>query len=409
MQETAERVFAKVKGFSGFGFPKSHAAAFGLLGYQSTWLRVHYGPEFLCALLNEQPMGFYPPDALVHEAQRRGMEVVAPDVNLSGSECSMDGEGRVLIGLGYIRGVRRAEIEALVAERERSGPFTSLSDLASRAGAGAPALDLLAWSGACDSLVPAVEMTPAAGVSPLPLNRDENENHSHSHSDQGWVHRISPRRLALWQLGAATAAHGVAGGGTQLALPLELPQAPALPALSDWEAMLADYGTLGMTVTSHPMALLRSRLPDGSRDSRDLVALVHGTQVRIGGLVVARQRPGTAGGVVFVLLEDEFGVINLIVPPGVYERHRVAVRTEPLLLVEGKLERYAKGGGAINVLVNKVDQIEAPGGLVAQVQDFSVADERVRAEERAAAGGRDVDEFRAVAPPVMSFAAGRRR
>ncbi len=146
--EVAERVFEKVKGFSGFGFPKSHAAAFGLLAYQSTWLRVHYGPEFLCALLNEQPMGFYPPDSLVHEAQRRGLEVVAPDVNDSDVECSIDAEGRVVIGLGYIRGVRRAEVEALVAERDRSGPFTSLTDLASRAGAGAPALDLLAWSGA---------------------------------------------------------------------------------------------------------------------------------------------------------------------------------------------------------------------------------------------------------------------
>ncbi|MGH2842671.1 MAG: DNA polymerase III subunit alpha, partial [Solirubrobacteraceae bacterium] len=100
--ETAERVFAKVRGFSGFGFPKSHAAAFALLAYQSTWLRVHYGPEFLCALMNEQPMGFYPPDALVHEAQRRGLEVLPPDINGSGVECEMDTEGRVRIGLGYV-------------------------------------------------------------------------------------------------------------------------------------------------------------------------------------------------------------------------------------------------------------------------------------------------------------------
>jgi error-prone DNA polymerase len=219
---------------------------------------------------------------------------------------------------------------------------------------------------------------------------------------------ISPRRLALWQLGAAIPGHGIRGGGTQLSLPLDLPDAPALRELSDWEALLADYGTLGMTVTSHPMALLRSRLPAGSIDSRELVTLAHGSRVRIGGLVVARQRPGTAGGVVFVLLEDEFGVVNLIVPPAVYERHRLAVRTEPLLLVEGRLERHAKSGGGINVLVNRVDPVAAPGGLVAQVQDFSAIDERVRAEEKAAAGG-EVDEFRAVAPPVMSFAAGRRR
>ncbi len=377
--EVAERVFEKVKGFSGFGFPKSHAAAFGLLAYQSTWLRVHYGPEFLCALLNEQPMGFYPPDALVHEAQRRGLEVIAPEVNTSDVECSIDAEGRVVIGLGYIRGVRRTEIEALVAERERSGPFTSLSQLASRAGAGAPALDLLAWSGACDALV-----------------------------DPGASH-VSPRRLALWQLGTATAARGVRGGGTQLALPLELPQAPALPELSAWETLLADYGTLGMTVASHPMALLRPRLPDGCKDSRGLARLAHGSRVRVGGLVVARQRPSTAAGVVFVLLEDEFGVINLIVPPAVYERHRLAVRTEPLMLAEGRLERYAKGGGAINVLVNRIDQVSAPGTLVAQVQDFSPLDERALAEQQTAAAAEDVDDFRAVAPPVMSFAAGRRR
>ncbi len=163
--ELAERVFEKVKGFSGFGFPKSHAAAFGLLAYQSTWLRVHYGPEFLCALLNEQPMGFYPPDALVHEAQRRGLEVVAPDVNGSDVECTIDAQGRVVVGLGYIRGVRRTEIEALVAERQQSGPFTSLSQLASRAGAGAPALDLLAWSGACDALArPRIATGRCAGL-----------------------------------------------------------------------------------------------------------------------------------------------------------------------------------------------------------------------------------------------------
>jgi error-prone DNA polymerase len=211
-------------------------------------------------------------------------------------------------------------------------------------------------------------------------------------------------------LGAATAAHGVRGGGTQLTLPLELPEAPALPELSAWEALVADYGATGMTVSSHPMALLRPRLPAGSSDSRDLERLRHGTSLSIGGLVVARQRPSTASGIVFVLLEDEFGVINLIVPPPIYERHRLIVRTEPLLLVEGKLERYARGGGAINVMVSRVQQITAPGGLIAKVQDFSPLDDQALAEQRAAAAGVDeVDDFRAVAPPVMSFASGRRR
>ncbi len=400
----AERVFAMVQGFSGFGFPKAHGAAFGLLAYQSTWLRVHHGPEFLCALLNEQPMGFYPPDALVHEAQRRGAEVLAPDVNLSGAECEMapclgGGPGfGVRVGLGYIRGVREEDVRALVAARERGGPFRSLSDLASRAGAGAGALELLAWSGACDSLV------ATDGGDPMP--------------------RGFARRLALWQLGVAAPGRRVPGG-TQLALPLDLPAAPRLRPLSAWDSMLADYGTTGLTVDTHPMALLRARMPEGAVTSADLERLRHGSRVRVGGLVVARQRPGTAKGVVFILLEDEFGTINLIVPPAIYERNRLTVRTEPLMTVTGRLERFAAGGGVVNVLVDTVAPISAPDRLLAEVKDFSLLDEQVRVgladqqaeAERAAvaaAGGGvdtpgDADDFRAVAPPVMSFASGRRR
>ncbi|MGO9789393.1 MAG: DNA polymerase III subunit alpha [Solirubrobacteraceae bacterium] len=373
--DTAERVFEKIRGFSGFGFPKAHGAAFGLLAYQSTWLRVHYGSEFLCALMNEQPMGFYPPDALVHEAQRRAIEVLAPDVNESEAECSMDAGARVRVGLGYVRGVRGEEVAALVQSRKRGGRFRSLSDLASRAGARSSSLELLAWSGACDSLV-------------------------------GRSTGRSTRRLALWQLGVATPGRSVPGG-VQLALPLDLPAPPRLQALSGWESMLADYGTTGLTVGAHPLALLRGRLPAGSVDSRELAQLPHGKRVSLGGLVVARQRPGTAGGVVFVLLEDEHGTINLIVTPQVYERHRLTVRTEPLLLVEGKLERFAAAGGAINVLVDKVGTIAAPDRLVAQIKSFSILDEQVRAgltEQQAA-----IDDFHAVAPAVMSFAAGRRR
>ncbi len=374
--ELAERVFAKVRGFSGFGFPKSHAAAFGLLAYQSTWLRVHYAPEFLCALLNEQPMGFYPPDALVHEAQRRGLEVIAPDVNRSGVECTLDAEGRVLIGLGYIRGVRRAEIEALVCERDRHGPFASLAELASRAGAGAPALDLLAWAGACDALALAGAgdaLALAGSGEPAALSQPVS---------------VSARRLALWQLGVATAAYGMRDGATQLALPLELPPAPRLSELSRWEALIADYATLGLTTSSHPMALLRPSLPRDCHDSRGLERLAHGARVQVAGLVVARQRPGTAGGVVFVLLEDEAGVINLVVAPAVYERHRLAVRSEPLLLVEGRLERHASGGGVTNVLVRKVSAVQAPGAVRARVQDFSPLDARALAGLAAGATSR---------------------
>src|SRR5207244_12404022 len=157
----AEGVWSMGVRFSGFGLPKAHGAAFGLLAYQSTWLRVHYAPEFLCALLDEQPMGFYPPDGLVHEAQRRGLEVLPPDVNASAVGCTVTDAGAIRLGLGYVLGVRRDEVETLVAERDRTGRFRSIEDLAARAGAGRPSLGHLAWPGPCDALV-AVPPDPAA-------------------------------------------------------------------------------------------------------------------------------------------------------------------------------------------------------------------------------------------------------
>jgi error-prone DNA polymerase len=390
-EETAERVYAMIVGFSGFGFPKAHGAAFGLLAYQSTWLRVHYGPEFLAALLDEQPMGFYPPDSLVHEAQRRGIEVLAPDVNASRVGCSVTPEGGVRVGLGYVLGVRADEVAALVAAREDGGPFPSLDDLAARAGAGRPALERLAWSGACDALAVA-----------------------------NGVPRRAARRAALWRLGAAATSHRI-GDATQLALPLSLPDAPTLKPLERWEAMVADYAMTGMTIEDHPLALLREQLRGrGAVSITDLERLRHGARVRVGGLVVARQRPGTAKGVVFLLLEDEGATLNIVVPPAVYERDRLTVRTEPLVVVEGKLESFASAGGAVNVVASRVVSLDAPDRVAAEVKDFSPLDlrelERQAGESELLAaagagggGGAPADDFRAVAPPVMSFAQGRRR
>ena len=237
-EEVAERVYGMIVGFSGFGFPKAHGAAFGLLAYQSTWLRVHYGPEFLCALLNEQPMGFYAPDTLAHEAQRRGIELRPPDVNASEALCMVEAiepEPVVRLGLGFVSGVREDEVKALVAARAEGGPFRSLADLASRAGAGRPSLDKLAWAGACDTL--------AGGSS--------------EHA----------RRTALWQLGVAAPGEKIADG-TQLSLPLEVPDAPSLKPLTPWESMIGDYATTGLTLGPHPMKLLRHSLPAGDGHDR---------------------------------------------------------------------------------------------------------------------------------------------
>jgi error-prone DNA polymerase len=361
---TAERVWAQIQGFSGFGFPKAHSAAFGLLAYQSAWLRIHHAPEFLCSLLNEQPMGFYPPDSLVHEARRRGIRVAGPDANRSQVLCHVEsprrrvriadsdadanphdpyafcnplgykrhrgsrqpstelrGGLRVRIGLGYVKGVRAEEMERLVAERERGGPYGGIAELASRSGVGIPGLERLAWAGALDG---------------IPLGSEDH------------------RRQALWRVGVAAAGRGHAGG-TQLALPIEPPEPPRLQPLGEWGELIADYRSTGIATGKHPLALLRPGLDPAIARSADLARTDDGATVEVAGMVVARQRPETAKGIVFLLLEDERGTVNLIVPPPVYERHRSLVRTAPLLRARGRLERRE---GAVNVLVVSLAALE---------------------------------------------------
>jgi error-prone DNA polymerase len=288
----------------------------------------------------------------------------------------------VRIGLGYVLGVREEEVKALVAARTEGGPFRSLADLASRAGAGRPSLERLAWAGACDSL--------AGGSSER------------------------ARRKALWQLGVASPGERQPGG-TQLSLPLEVPAAPVLRPLVPWESMIADYATIGLTLGPHPMSLLRAGMPPGCVSIAELERLPHNAPVRLGGLVVARQRPGTAKGIVFLLLEDEFGTINLIVPPDLYEVNRLTVRSEPLLLCEGRLERLPQAGGAINIFVKSVRPLVTPESRSARVVEL--AERRVQAAAagrgEGAQGGRaaaaTLGEFRQFAPPVQSFGSGRRR
>jgi error-prone DNA polymerase len=313
--ETAVSVFAKLLGFAAFGFPKSHAAAFGLLAYQSAWLRHRYPPEFLCALLNAQPMGFYPPASLVRDAQRHGVEVLPPDVARSDAKCVLEGDA-VRVGIAYVRGVGEDAAKALVEERQAGGPFRSVQDLAQRAPLDRAALEALAASGACDGF--------------------------------GW-----PRRQLLWRLGLTSRSTSVArGAGHQLALAFE-PQTdvPDLPEQSDWELMLADYRTTSMSIGTHPLELLRRLLPAEVCSTVDLASVADREQVAVAGLVIARQRPETANGIVFMLVEDEHGQANLIVPPAVYERCRAAVRGEPLVLARG---RYEVNGRNRNIVVSEL-------------------------------------------------------
>jgi error-prone DNA polymerase len=327
--ETANLVFDKLVGFSGFGFPKSHAAAFGLLAYQSQWLRHHHPAEFLCALLNEQPMGFYPPATLVRDAQRRGVEVLPPDVSVSAARCEIEG-GAVRIGLRYISSVGKEDAEALVAERAASGPYRDIADLARRSRLSRDALDALVQGGACDGFG-------------------------------------KPRRELLWELGLVFRPQSVPGtGGEAKQLPLALDPTAETPALRDltrWERMLADYRHTGLSVGTHPLALLRAHLPAGTLSSADLLSQPHGRRVAIAGMTVARQRPSTANGIVFMLLEDEHGQVNLIVPPAVYEQHRATVRSEPLVLAHGRYERIKENR---NVLVSRLESLSLLARRVAE-------------------------------------------
>jgi error-prone DNA polymerase len=311
-RETAELVFGKINGFASFGFPKSHAAAFALLAYQSAWLRHHYPAEFLCALLNAQPMGFYPPASLVRDAQRRGVEVLPPDVNRSADNCRIQRKA-VRVGLGYVKGLGEEPAKALVAEREEGGVFRNVADLAQRAPLERPALEALVISGACDSF--------------------------------GW-----PRRQLLWRLGLAPRSTSAGAGGAerQLALPLgPTTEVPELAEQTPWERMLADYRLTSLSVGVHPLELLRPHLPAEIASSADLETVPNRSPVAIAGLVVARQRPATANGVVFMLLEDEYGQMNLVVPPPVYERQRALVRGEPLLLARGRFERFERNRNVV--------------------------------------------------------------
>ena len=414
--ESAQRVWSQIVGFAGFGFPKAHSAAFGLLAYQSTWLRVHYHPEFLCALLNEQPMGFYPPDSLVHEAQRVGIEVRAPSVVASGARCLVE-DGAVRLGLGYVNGVREHEIRALAAEREEGGPWRSLGDLAARSGASAETLAKLAWAGACDELVGPRAGQESAGdrgreppdgpragqESAGDRGREPPDGPRAGQESAGDRGREPPdaidlgrRRQALWMLGVTVPGVPVGAYGTQLALPLDPHEGPELRALSAWERMLADYGSTGVTLREHPLQLMRSGLPADLSTSRELERGQHGRRVRVAGLVIARQRPATAKGVTFMLLEDELGTINLIVPPPIHDRFRLAVRAEPLVLATGRLEQRE---GTTNVLVDQIERLERPDLPVAQVKH--IEPRRVWSTET-----QEEADLRAVAPAGHSF--GRR-
>ena len=354
-EHVAAIVFEKILAFSAFGFPKAHAAAFGLLAYQSAWLRRHHPAAFLCALLNAQPMGFYPPASLIRDGQRRGVEVRSPDIVRSAAACRLEDEA-VRIGLGYVTGLGADGAQAVVDEREAGGPFRSARELARRLDLLTDRLERLVASGACDAL--------------------------------------GSRRQLIWELGLAARSTTVRGGHRQLALELDLGRAPTLPESGEWELLVNDYATTGISLREHPIAVIRRDL-DGVVSSNDLTTLASGSAIALPGLAIARQRPASANGIVFLLLEDEFGLVNLILFPAVYEQHRLLARTEPLLLATGTLERRERN---INVIVELLEPLDTPGRRA--------IGRHTRGRGRRP--GAAVADLRAVAPPAQHFGRGRR-
>lgn len=314
-EQAAVRTFHSLCSFAAFGFPKSHAAAFGLLAYQSAWLKEHYAPEFYCALYNNWPMGFYPPHVFTNDARRHGVFVLRPDVNVSEASCTVE-EGGIRIGLGYVHGVGAAGARAVMEARSEGGPFRSLFDFVHRTGLRREAVENLIRAGAFDG---------------LGLNR----------------------RQLLWQLGLfdgglARARLTRLPAVRQLRLGLPTGQDEVeLEDFSDFERMAADYEVMRLSPEAHPMSFLRQGLGSRITSSRQLRSLAPRQRVETAGLVVCRQRPGTARGIVFLLLEDEHGLVNVLVPPQLYEERRVEVRSCGFLLVRGILEGHS---GAVPML-----------------------------------------------------------
>jgi error-prone DNA polymerase len=332
---TAEDIAKKLEAFASFGFPESHSVSFAYLVYSSAWIKLHHPAEFVCALLNAQPMGFYSPHSLVRDARRHGVEVLGPCVMRSRRDCTLEPRsveagpiGRPLpgwhaepsihamrIGLRYVRGLSSALLDRIDAERERRA-FTDLEDFSRRTAAPVDALESLATAGAFACF----------GVD---------------------------RRSGLWAAGALRDARAdkLPGVVTGIA-------APQLPGMNEAEEMAADLWATGISPGRHPTQLVRSRLEaQGVLTAFDLRTHEPRRIVEVAGVVTHRQQPETANGTIFINLEDETGLINIICAAPVWRRYRNVARTSPALRVRGMLERHQ---GVTNVLAHRIEVLPIP-------------------------------------------------
>ena len=324
------RIFEQIKGFGSYGFPESHAASFALLTYASCWLKRHEPAAFACALINSWPMGFYNPDQILQDARRHRLEIRPVDVRHSGWDCSLEPcrqeQPAIRLGLRMVRGFREADALRIEAARQRQ-PFMDIHDLCRRAELEPRAREQLADAGALRGLA------------------------GHRHRARWAVAGIEPQ-LPLFD-----------GLPAMEETPIYLP----LPSVS--EDLFNDYATLGTTLGPHPLTLLRNELKARRcQNSRELATIEHGRLVSVAGLVIGRQRPQTASGVIFVTLEDEFGIVNVVVWRDLAERQRRPLIQSQLLRIDGHLE---SASGVRHVIAGRLsDLTPLLTGLDVRSRDF---------------------------------------
>jgi error-prone DNA polymerase len=329
----AQRIYQQMLGFGEYGFPESHSLSFALLVYDSAWLKCHEPAAFTAALLNSQPMGFYAPAQLVRDARAHGVEVRPVDAGVSTWDATLerrsDGEPALRLGLRLVKSLSQSGAERLLAARA-ARPFVSVPDLAARAALDRTDLEALAAAGAFASLT-------------------------------------ANRHLAFWEVAGAERALPLAPGGSR---GVDLDEGrPLLTAPTEGQGIAADYAALGLTLGRHPLALLRERLRAASLASaRELLQSVNGARVRTAGIVLMRQRPGTASGVTFVTLEDESGQVNVIVWERIARTQRRALIESRLLEVHGELQQQ---DGVSHLIAHRlIDRTALLGALMTRSRDF---------------------------------------
>jgi error-prone DNA polymerase len=375
--ETADRIIQSITSFALYGFPESHAASFALLAYASAYLKVHYPAAFYTALLNNQPMGFYHPASLVKDAQRRGVRFHPIDVQQSDWLCRVEEDGAIRIGFMYVNGLRKEVGQTMAAfdgTRTLAPPV-----LCAKCGSDDDSMIEVVRSTRADrtyycnicSNEWTVQLRPVGRFASIDdvvrrtgLRRDELT----TLADIGALNAFTnERRSALWQIeravrpsGELLEREGERGEGDSQQ-PTPHSQTSPLRPMDDGERLHADYAGMGLTIGPHPMALRRDELSlRGVLRAADLPQTKDGRRVRVAGMVITRQRPGTAKGFVFLTLEDETGISNVIIRPDLFDRDRMTVVRQPFLLVEGVLQNQE---GVLSVKAERVQGIEGPASV----------------------------------------------